>query len=280
MARLQSLPQLEELSIGFSIPIPRPSAERELLGKRRTLLTLLNLKHLRFQGTNAYLECLVAQIRAPLLERLDIALFNQIAFALPHLSHFTNIIEGLKSPVAEVSFGRDAVSIITDHYNTRQHNGHFALRVTCRQLDWQIDCAAQICSALIPALFGVEELRLKFYEQMIPTEWQNGEIDGTTWHELLRAFIGVKKLRLCAALSQELSRALQVDDVGSDPGLLPGLREIVSEFMGHGRDLFSSFIHARRVSVYSPLPQPLRPIRVARPRLVVANPINSGSDSD
>ena len=248
VARLQSLPRLEELSIGFSIPIPRPSAERELLGKRGTPVTLLNLKHLRFQGTSAYLECLVAQIRVPLLERLDIALFNQIAFALPHLSHFTNIIEGLKSPVAEVSFGRDAVSVITNHYNTRQHNGRFALRVMCRQLDWQIDCAAQICSALMPALFGVEELKLRFYEQMIPTEWQNDEIDGTTWHELLRAFIGVKKLRLCAALSQELSRALQADDVGSDPGLLPGLGEIVSEFARHEHSLFDSFIHARRIA--------------------------------
>ena len=38
-----------------------------------------------------------------------------------------------------------------------------------------------------------------------------------TWHDLLRAFIQVKELHLCAALSKELSRALQVDDVGSDP---------------------------------------------------------------
>jgi hypothetical protein len=46
----------------------------------------------------------------------------------------------------------------------------------------------------------------------MPTEWQNGEIDGTTWHELLRSFIGVKELRICDSLSEELSRALQVDE--------------------------------------------------------------------
>jgi hypothetical protein len=84
VARLQSLPQLEELSIGFSIPIPRLSAERELLGKWGTPVTLPNLKHLVFRGVSAYLERIVAQIRAPCLERLDITLFNQIAFALPH----------------------------------------------------------------------------------------------------------------------------------------------------------------------------------------------------
>ncbi|KAH9029309.1 hypothetical protein EDB83DRAFT_1890980 [Lactarius deliciosus] len=88
VARLQSLHRLEELSIGFSIPIPRPSAERELLIKQGPPVTLPNLKILRFQGVSAYLECLVAQIRAPLLEQLDITLFNQLTFTLPLLSHF------------------------------------------------------------------------------------------------------------------------------------------------------------------------------------------------
>ncbi|KAH8995954.1 hypothetical protein EDB92DRAFT_109361 [Lactarius akahatsu] len=251
VARLQSLPQLEELSIGFSIPIPRPSLERDLLSKRGALVMLPNLKHLAFQGIGAYMECLVAQIRAPLLERLDITLFNQIVFALPHLSHFTNITEGLKLPIAEISFGRDAVSVVMDHRNTRQHNlnGRFALRVTCTQFDWQIDCAAQICSVLMPALFDVEELKLKFYEQMMPTEWQDGDVDHTTWHELLRTFVGLKELHLCPALSQELSRVFQAGGVGSDPGLLPGLQEIVCEVKkGDVHDLFSSFVRTRRIA--------------------------------
>ena len=33
------------------------------------------------------------------------------------------------------------------------------------------------------------------------------------WHELLRSFIGVRVLDICSALSLELSRALQLDDV-------------------------------------------------------------------
>ncbi|KAH8995987.1 hypothetical protein EDB92DRAFT_111937 [Lactarius akahatsu] len=43
----------------------------------------------------------------------------------------------------------------------------------CRQLDWQIDCAAQICGALMPALPGVDKLKLQFYDRTMPTEWQN-----------------------------------------------------------------------------------------------------------
>ncbi|KAH9011584.1 hypothetical protein EDB85DRAFT_2041685 [Lactarius pseudohatsudake] len=79
----------------------------------------------------------------------------------------------------------------------------------------------------------------------MPTKWKNGEIDGTTWHELLRSFIGVNELSICAALSEEVSRALQVNEVGLDPWLLPGLQEIVIEATG---SLCSSFIRARQVA--------------------------------
>jgi len=248
LARLQSLPQLEKLCIEFSVPIPRPSAERELLGKPRTPVALPNLKDLRFQGVSAYLECLVSQIGAPLLERLEITLFNQISFVLPHLSHLINTTEAFKLPTATVFFGNQ-VSIITGHDIARRYEGPFSLRVMCKELDWQIDCAAQICSVLMPALSGVHMLRLDFDGQMMmmPTRWEDGEVDGTTWHELLRSFTGVNELRVCGALSHELSRALQVDEVGLDPGLLPGLQEI--QFCGKRRDnLFASFIHARRVA--------------------------------
>ncbi|KAN0135236.1 hypothetical protein V8E53_007127 [Lactarius tabidus] len=222
---------------------------RELLSKLGATVTLPNLKHLAYQGVSAYLECLVAQIRTPLLERLEITLFNQIAFELPHLSRYINIMEGLKLPIAKVSFGRDTVSVITDHRDTQEYDGRISLHVMCRQMDWQIDCATQICDVLMHRLFGVEELRLIFYEETMPTEWQNGEIDGTTWHELLRVFTGVKELYICSALLQEISRALEMNDVGSDPGFLPGLREIVSEFEGGDADnLFGSFIRARRIA--------------------------------
>ena len=260
VTRLRSVPQLEELAIGFSIPLPRPSAEMELLGDQETPVTLSNLKLLTFRGVSAYLECLVAQIRAPFLERLNITLFGQIAFALPHLSHFTSMIEGLKLPTAKVFFWRDKVFIIMDHHSNTQpygHDGCFILRVTFKHWDWQIDCAAQICSALMPILSSVEKLTLDFYGLMVPTEWQDGEIDGTTWHQLLRSFVGVKELHICGALLPELSRALQVDNIGSDPGLLPGLQELVSVFKGeHMDNLFDSFLHARGIGG--------RPVRLVR----------------
>ncbi|KAI9440446.1 hypothetical protein H4582DRAFT_1463396 [Lactarius indigo] len=247
VARLQSLPQLEGLFIGFSIPIPRPSSEKELLGKQGPPVTLPNLKDLTFQGVGAYLEHMVAQIRAPLLERLDVTLFNQLIFALPYLSHLTNITESLKLPNANIFFGRDEVSITTTDHSLQGRYRRFGLRVMCKQLDWQTGCAAQVCSALMPALSDVKWLSLDLYDKKMPTEWQDGEIDGTTWHELLRSFIGVKTLHICGGLTDELSRALQVDEIELDPGFLPDLQELASGEL-YVDSKFDSFIHARRVA--------------------------------
>jgi hypothetical protein len=244
VARLSSLPQLKILYIEFSAPIPRPSTEVELLGEQGTPVTLPGLKYFRFKGVSAYLELLVAQIMAPLLGQLDITLFNQIAFALPHLSHLVNITEGFKPHVAFVDFNSDNVSVSVIHHtdNSARSDEIFVLRVMCKQFDWQIDCAAQIYNALSPALSGVERLTLECHYLEIPTEWQNGAIDSTTWHELLRSFAEVKELQIDDGLLEELSRALQVDEVGLDPGFLRDLQSINA-----ADNLFTSFIDNRRV---------------------------------
>ncbi|KAH9015910.1 hypothetical protein EDB85DRAFT_2156302 [Lactarius pseudohatsudake] len=251
VTQLHSLSQLEELTIGFSIPLPRPSAERELLHGLEVLVTLPMLKRFTFRGVSAYLDSLVAQIRAPLLEQLSITLFNQIAFALPHLSHFTNTTEALKLPIANILFERDAFSVVTDQRKEHLGNGppSFSLRVICKQFDWQIDCAAQICSALMAMLANIEQLTLDVEGREISTEWQDDAIDSATWRELLGSFAGARELRICHALVWELSCALRSGDVGLDPGLLPGLEALAPELEEeHAGNAFASFIDARHVA--------------------------------
>jgi hypothetical protein len=246
VARLRSLPHLKELSIEFSIPVPRPSAERELLDEQRTPVTLPSLTDLRFKGVGAYLEFLIAQIEVPLLERLWITLLNQIAFALPHLSHLINITEAFKFPRAVVGFNLNEVYVTTMLHGSGRsgwvERGPFFLGVICEGLGERIDCAAQICHALIPALSGVERFALHCDHLYVPTELRSGAIDSTTWHKLLRSFIGLKELRMDYQFLEGLSRALQVDEVGSDPRFLPNLWRIVAP-----DNLFASFIYTRRV---------------------------------
>ena len=59
----------------------------------------------------------------------------------------------------------------------------------------------------------------------------------------------MKELHIDHNFSVQLSRALEVDEIWSDPGLLPDLREIASKYRGEDADsLFRSFIHARQVA--------------------------------
>jgi hypothetical protein len=243
VARLSSLPQLEILYIEFSVPIPRPSTERELIGEPGAPVTLPSLTNLRFKGVSAYLESLVAQIQAPRLVRLDITLFNQIAFALPYLSHLISTMEAFKLSDAAVNFGHKEFSVtMAPHDSAWFDVGPFFLRVMCEQLDWQIDCAAQICNALIPALSSVERFTLHCYFTDTPKEWKDGEIDSTMWHELLRSFAALKDLHIYHGLLAELSLALQLDEAWSDPEYLPNLRSITAR-----DNQFSSFIDIRQV---------------------------------
>jgi hypothetical protein len=245
VARLRTLPHLEDLDISFSVPIPRPSAERELLGEQGAPGTLPRLKKLWFRGVSAYLESLIAQVRVPLLERLHITFFNQIAFALPHLSHLISITRGFKLPKAAIYFVPSDVSLTTTPHGSAWHGvGPLFLRVLCKELDWQIDCAAQICNAIIPALSHIERLDLECFYRNIPTELQNGAIDSTTWHELLRLFVGVTELYIYTALLEELSRALLVDEVGLEPEFLPNLQTITAEGTANP---FTSFTDTRQI---------------------------------
>ncbi|KAH9165694.1 hypothetical protein EDB89DRAFT_2076551 [Lactarius sanguifluus] len=272
VTRLRFLPQLEELSVCFSIPIPRPSAESELWNAPEPPVTLPVLKRLTFRGVSAYLESLVAQISAPLLEHLGITVFNQVAFTLPYLSRFTNTTDGLKLPFASVIFEYGAVSVVADQRDRQQWADgppSFSFRVMCREFDWQVDCAAQICNALVPALSAVEGLTLDFDGNCIPTEWQDGAVDGTTWRELLGPFVGARKLRICHALVCELSLVLESEDAGLDPMLLPGLQELVPQLdEEHANHAFGSFIDARQIAG--------RPVRVSPSPVPRAQSVWSG----
>jgi hypothetical protein len=53
------------------------------------------------------------------LEQLDITLFNQIAFALPHLYHLINSTERFKLPKAAVFFNGYDVEVTMADYAMR-----------------------------------------------------------------------------------------------------------------------------------------------------------------
>jgi len=234
VTQLQHLPLLEELSVEFSIPMPRPSAEGELLREPLTLTTLPSLKWLVFRGVGAYLEGLLARISSPLLERFNVTLFTQLTFTLPHLSRFTRTTEGLRHHPggANVIFDRESVSFLvvgSESENNRQFgDGPFSLRITCKPFDWQVIAATQVCGALEPILSAVEE-EVTLVLDGLPPDWRDA-VDDVVWRELLGPFRSAKRLRVscsrqcCSSLAPELSSSAALESYRARAGLLiPGL---------------------------------------------------------
>ena len=112
--QLQGLPHLEELSIGFSIPIPLPSTEGDLLPPPIPPVTLAALRRLTFRGVDIYFDNLVAQVNTPVLERLSLTLFFDLTFTLVNLTEFIHRTEGFECLVAKVIFRELDPSIILD----------------------------------------------------------------------------------------------------------------------------------------------------------------------
>ena len=224
LARLQGLPHLEELSIGFAIPIPLPSSEGELLSVPITPVTLPTLRRLKFRGEHDYLNNLIAQINTPLLERLTVSLLFDLDFTLVNLTKFIHRTEGLGCHVARVIFNKDGASI--DAGNDEQRViGNLGLHVNCKPLDWQVDSTTQVCRALGNVLSAVEELTLDLDVDGMPSDWEN-RLDSMVWHELLLPFVGVKKLDIGSSLTLQLSQSLKSVAGGLVLELLPELQEL------------------------------------------------------
>ena len=247
--QLRHTPQLQELSIGFSIPLPRPHAERELLREPSMLTDLPALKCLEFQGVGAYLEGLLAQISTPSLERFNISLFPQLTFTLPRLSHATKTIESLRRPNASVIFNREGVSFII---GSRQFGDvTFDLKVGFKQFDWQLTTAMQVCGELKSILSFADDVTLQFDD--LPLDWRD-VIDDTGWRELLGPFDNAKRLQIGGPVAPELYNALGSCHAGLPPGLLPVLQY-------RNAPLETEHIDVSSTSVDSPPPSshPLHP---------------------
>ena len=270
ITHLQSLPHLEELSIGFAIPIPRPSDERELLPPPTPPVTLPTLRRLTFRGVDVYLENLVAQISTPLLERLNLTLFFDLVFALANLTEFIYRTEGFECLVAQVIFNKDGASIYAGSYD-QSSVGPLSLHVSCEPLDWLIDSATQVCSALGNVLLAVEELMLDLDVDGMPSDWEE-TLDSMVWLELLLPFIGVKKLHIGSSLARDVSRALKSDAGGLVSEFLPDLQELEVPIEAvHAKKLFSAFVQTRE-SMGRPVHLLAAPIQHTKPHTLLVAP--------
>jgi hypothetical protein len=192
---LSVLTSLEKLIIEFESPRSHPDRKkRHPPPQARTVLPVLT--QLQFFGFDEYLEDLVAQIDAPLLDQLAIIFFHQLIFDTPQwqLAQFISRTPKLKIHDEALVFFTDSrvwVSL------SQPFDGWLCLGISCRQSDWKLSSLAQLCGSrffqavIVPAVEHLYIIEGRFFEP----HWQD-DIENSQWLELLHQFTAVKGLHI------------------------------------------------------------------------------------
>ena len=237
------MPQLEALEIGFDFSIPKRDVESQLTHTPIIAPIMLpNLHHLGFHGVSTYLEALVHRITAPRLKKLFIEFSNQLTLSVPRLLQFIIAAENFRLGNAVLSF--DDRSVDAGVYSYGETDVYaLGIVMTCCHLDWQASSVAQICNSLSQIFSAVEHLTLQ-HEVHSESSEEHNDVDHTEWRKLLRPFSNMKTLRIAEGLVKDVSRCLELEDIGLHLELLPEL--VGLEYFGDTGDAFTSFVDARR----------------------------------
>ena len=248
---VSNIPQLENLSIGFSFFFH--STLSNLEGHPRiTRVMLPNLWRLIFNGTSVYLEAILALISTPLLQCFHVTYFPRPALHLQNLSEFLGTIQNLKFRTVVVSLSRS----VTINYHQREPSPdslscfvfHIGGPLNAPN-HWELASAmVQICTAVAPALHVVEGLALEFGEPYVSNDFN---VRSGFWHKFLRLFGDLRVLRADNTLVPELCEALNPNNWVAREELLPMLSELVvvsGVDLGSSYTPFSSLIRARRLA--------------------------------
>jgi len=245
---ISHMTQLQTLGVNFRSSLPNHDIQRRNLEVPiTTRVTFRNLRWFGFKGASSYLETLLSQINAPVLEKLQVDFFNQLTISIPNTQQFMSSTGNLRFTRATLKFDEMSVNLWV---YPREETSMYALKIGVigQHHDWHVSSAAQIISALSPVFSTVVDLSLRLdnWKRTSSPEWHN-EADRTLWHEVLRSFNNVKSLHVQHGLLEELSRSLQLQDGESPVELLPELKELRydagSDISG---DAFVSFLDGCR----------------------------------
>ncbi|KAI0267210.1 hypothetical protein BGY98DRAFT_1102235 [Russula aff. rugulosa BPL654] len=191
---LSASTNLELLELIFQSPRSRPVRE-----KRRV---------------NEYLEDIVAQIDAPLLDELSIIFFHQLPFYTRQLAQFIGRAPKLGGRnEAHVVFSEHAVRVTLLLPSQPLSGEEVKLEVLCKHPDMQLLSATQLCTLSFPQAFirTVEHLYIVERQYSSKPHWET-DIQKSEWLGLLHPFTNVKDLYLSEKIVTLIA---------------PGLRELV-----------------------------------------------------
>ncbi|KAI9454365.1 hypothetical protein F5148DRAFT_429779 [Russula earlei] len=238
--------RLETLCVQFQSPLYPPSRHPPPL----TRSVLPSLTKLVFEGVHEYLEDLLAQIEAPLLNHLKIAFFMDLNFVVPQLHQLISHAEWFKRcDRASVYAYNHAIQFAI--FREAPHSPDLSLEIMCRDLDRQLSSLAQVCNSslsLLPTL-----VQLDIVDPVAPNpqlHWTDN-IETTPWLDLLGPFTAVKDLRLSDQVGRHVCQALEELAEERVTEVLPKLQNIFlrdPELFESVPKFIEKFIAARQLS--------------------------------
>jgi hypothetical protein len=247
---LSTLTCLTNLCLEFRSPQSFPDQEsRHPPPLKRSVLHVLTV--FAFKGVSDYLEYLVTRIDAPQLNRLDITFFNQIVFDTPQFIQFVNRIPTLRTlEKGHVTFGDDAARVKLSSASPLTYlNKGLYVKISCRELDWQVSSLEQVCTSSLPLFSALEDLYIYKFPNSQP-DWQDN-IEDALWLELLHLFPTVKNLYLSVEFAARIVPALQALVRGRTTEVLPTLQNMFLEELkesGPVQEGIQQFVAARQVT--------------------------------
>jgi hypothetical protein len=223
------------------------------------------------------LEDLVAQIDSPVLERAHVLFFNQLIFDIPQLCQFISRAETLMTlQRAVVVFDNRFVTITFHPPEWTNDSRNLELRISSREIDWQLSSITQICGHFSSLVSCVEWLHVCEGYSQPPLEEVRDHIDSIQWIEFFQPFTGVETLHLSKKLELLVAPVLQ-GLAEERAAVLPAMRNLSLEGprpSGSMQEATTPFLDAREFSDRHVILHSVAPIQSGTGRRLGSNNID------
>ena len=246
-AALSTTARLESLHVHLPYNIfheEKGSTDSELPPPNLVVLPALTYFKSVGNGSNEYLEDLVARIHAPLLERICVGISYEDARPLdiPQLSQFISRTERMSSLPIQTS-----ISVEEDCFRISHEfeiRGHICFELKCDP--WflqvsQVDHIGSLCTQLTPLISDMERVRIDI--NIEPRNPPDGR-DISQWLRLFRLFDGAQELELGTDFG--LYDELETAKIGQE--VLPALRILRLNIGSRVPRVIKSFITERELT--------------------------------
>ena len=247
---LSALTRLESLSLIFRSPQSLPDRVVKI-PPPHTRILLPALTDLRFEGAPEYMEHLVAQIDAPLLESMDVTLLNREILEVSELAKFVRRVD--KPSLldrARVTFNPERISVmLLQEPGWNIDPKTVKLSPKCLESDLRFSYLARFCASCFPTPSPFESLHI-----CVPHYYRWKDIidnPDPQWLELLCLFNSVKKLYLSRYAAPRITQVLRGLPAERVLKVLPALEKVHIarlEPLGPLREAISEFADARQLS--------------------------------